>query len=54
MARKTSSNPPQERKTRTVEISSAKHRRYKLYAVKNDMTIKELVEKATDDLISSK
>ena len=48
------SKKKRSKETKSVEISSAKHKKYKLHAVKNDTTIKDLVEEAVDLFLEKK
>ena len=54
MKRKKNTGEPQKRRNQPIEVDRTKHRKYKLHAVKNGLTIKELTEAALDQYLAQK
>lgn len=54
MKRKKNTGEPQKRRNQPIEVDRVKHRKYKLHAVKNGLTIKELAEQALDQYLAQK
>lgn len=54
MKRKKNTGEPQGRRSQPIEVDRVKHRKYKLHAVKNGLTMKEMTEAALDEFLGKK